>query len=251
MRHSKKLVFIHIPKNAGTSLRLLLESNYKEDERRSIYSHKDLDQQLKSALEDPDVKCIYGHFPLRPVIAESNATVVTLFREPIARSMSHYNHYSKRINEKHIELMKGIESPKDFTRLVQSNNRQTAFMSGYLNQKEFLEDKEVLHKALANLDRLDAVGFTEHYAASIAYFGELFDWKNTAVEYHNSGGRKKEIAGKTVWESMNQFDLPLYQAAVDQFSGKLKAYEGRAPRVPKPPILKRIKVYLRALSSKF
>ena len=79
MRHSKKLVFIHIPKTAGTSLRLLLESNYKEGERRSIYSHKDLDQQLKSALERPDIKCIYGHFPLRPVIAESNATVVTLF----------------------------------------------------------------------------------------------------------------------------------------------------------------------------
>ena len=74
------------------------------------YTATSLNQQLKSALEDPDVKCICGHFPLRPVIAESNAMVVTLFREPIARSISHYNHYSKRINEKHIELMKGIES---------------------------------------------------------------------------------------------------------------------------------------------
>jgi hypothetical protein len=98
---------------------------------------------------------------------------------------------------------------------------------------------------------LDAVGFTEHYAASIAYFGEQFGWKNTLVEHHNSGGKKKEVAAKAVWESMNQYDLPLYDQAVERFAGILKGYEGRAPRVPKPPLLKRVKGYLRALSSKF
>ena len=123
MSKSKKLVFIHIPKTAGTSLRLLLESNYTEAERAAIYSHQDLDENLTKALADPKIKCIYGHFPLRPVIIASDATVVTLLREPIARSISHYNHYSKRMNEKHTNLMEGVETPEDFTKLVQSNQK--------------------------------------------------------------------------------------------------------------------------------
>jgi len=72
MSNSKKLVFIHIPKTAGTSLRLLLESNYREDERIGIYSHENLDQRLAEALADPKIKCIYGHFPLRPAVVETH-----------------------------------------------------------------------------------------------------------------------------------------------------------------------------------
>jgi hypothetical protein len=250
MSKSKKLVFIHIPKTAGTSLRLLLESNYKESERIGIYSHENLDQRLAEALADPKIKCIYGHFPLRPVVVESDALVMTLMREPIARSMSHYNHYSKRMNEKHAKLMEGIETPEDFTKLVQSNNRQTAFLSGYLNQKEFLKDPTVLDMALKNFDRLDAVGFTEHYAASIAYFGTILGWKNTQAEHHNKGG-KKSVEPGAIWSTMNNYDLPLYAAALERFAPVLKQYEGMAPRVPKPPVIVRIKNYLRALSSKF
>ena len=250
MSNSKKLVFIHIPKTAGTSLRLLLESNYREHERIGIYSHENLDQRLANALADTKIKCIYGHFPLRPIVIESNAMVMTLLREPIARSISHYNHYSKRMNEKHEKLMEGIETPEEFKKLVQSNNRQTAFLSGYLNQREFLKDHTVLEKALKNFDRLDAVGFTEHYAASIAYFGELLDWKNTRAEQHNKGGMKTVEPG-AVWAEMNVYDLPLYAAAVKRFAPTIKAYEGRTPRIPKSTLKTRIVNYLRALSSKF
>ena len=248
MRNPKKLVFIHIPKTAGTSLRLLLESNYKETERVGIYSRENLDLKLKEALENPRIKCIYGHFELRPIIKNSNAHIITMLRTPIERSQSHFLHYQRSITTKHQELFSNVHTPEDFSKLRQSNNRQTAYLGGYI--LDFI-DESVYQNALQNLDRLDAVGFTEYYAASIAYFGDQFGWKNTLVEHHNSGGKKKEVAAKAVWESMNEYDLPLYDQAVARFAEILKAYEGRAPRVPKPPLIKRVKGYLRALSSKF
>jgi vacuolar-type H+-ATPase subunit C/Vma6 len=52
MRNPKKLVFIHIPKTAGTSLRLLIESNYEPHERKSIYTYENLDNELQKASSD-------------------------------------------------------------------------------------------------------------------------------------------------------------------------------------------------------
>lgn len=250
MRNPKKLVFIHIPKTAGTSLRLLIESNYEPHERKSIYTYENLDNELAAALEDPKIKCIFGHFPLRPVIAQSDAMVVTMFREPIARSISHYNHYKRRLNDHHKRLMQDIHSPHDFPKIVESNNRHTAFLSGYLNQRKFLEDPNVLERALESFDRLDAVGFTEEYAASIAYFGSLFNWRNTYVEHHNSGS-KKDDGNLELWKSLNDKDLIVYEKAWERFGPVLEPYKKMKLPIHRIPLWTRIKGYLRALSSKF
>ena len=84
-------------------------------------------------------------FSLTSRHCQSNATVVTLFREPIARSMSHYNHYSKRMNEKHAQLMEGIDSPEDFTNSSEQQSPDGIY-ERLLEPKGVLEDKDVLEK---------------------------------------------------------------------------------------------------------
>lgn len=248
MKGIKKIVFIHIPKTAGTSLRGLIESNYHKGERLAIYSRENLDAVLEDALADPKIKCIYGHFPMRPVIAESDAFVFTMLRDPIRRSISHYNHYLSGHEPKHREVFGHVQSPEDFGKMVHSYNRQSVNVSGYLNrQKKILPDDLVWEQALINLERIDAVLFTEHYAESVAYLGETLGWKNTPVEFRNVGSRK-EIGDRSAWEAMNHWDLKLYALCEKKFLPTIMEYKDIAPRIHWKY---RLKIYLRDLSSKF
>ncbi len=252
MARPKKLVFIHIPKTAGTSLKNLLESNYAEDERLAIYNRENLDEKLAAALKDPKIRCIYGHFPLRPVVVESDAVVVTLFREPVARTISHYNHYKRGLNEEHRRIMEGVNSPEDFAKLPQGNNRQTAFISGHLKNADFFADPHALERAMQNLQRIDFAGFTEHFNASIALFKKELGWKYAWSEHSNSGSKKNEADLET-WRSLNELDLPLVDAAWDIFYPAVQVYEGKKinSRPGDPTLLEKIKYHLRVLSSKF
>ncbi|MEY2962931.1 MAG: hypothetical protein RL754_192 [Bacteroidota bacterium] len=229
-------------------MRGLIETNYAKGERQAVYSRENLDQVLTDALADPKIKCIYGHFPLRPVIAESDAFVFTMLREPIARSISHYNHYMSGHEPKHREVFGHVKSPEDFGKMVHSYNRQSVNVSGFLNRnKQILPDDVVWEQAMINLERINAVLFTEYYAESIAYLGEVLEWKNTPVEFRNRGSRK-EIGHRTAWEAMNTTDLKLYELCLKRYLPELMKYSNVKPKIHWKY---RIKRYLRDLSSKF
>lgn len=248
MSQPKKVVFIHIPKTAGTSIVGLLEANYPKKHRRAIYSLEYLDRELQKALEDPMIHCIYGHFPLRPVIAQSDAFVFTVLRDPVQRSISHYNHYMSGHEPRHREVFAHVKSPEDFGKMVHSYNLQSVHFSGLRNvNREILPDDLVWEHAMANLDRFNAVGFTEHYPESVACFGALLGWHTTEVAYLNIG-KRKETGSRAVWEAMNEWDLKLYEICKEKFLPEVMRYKDIAPRASWKY---KLKSYLRGLSSKF
>lgn len=241
MRTPKKIVFLHIPKTAGTSLVNLLEENYCEEERAAIYSHKDLDFHLENALNNPRIKVIYGHFPLRPCIINSDAFVFTFFRDPVKRVISQYKHHANSQLPLHVELMDKVAAPADYLKLPQAFNRQTRIMSGHLKNAAFEADTKAVNTAIANLERLDFVGFTSRFDASITLLAEALNWR-FCYKVNTNKGVVQEVPNID-WESVSVLDQELFDEAWKRYSPLLSGVKFESRGL--------VRRYLRTLSSKF
>jgi hypothetical protein len=95
------MLFMHIPKTAGTSLRLALEAAYPERERMYLYPPADLEgaiapRDFRSLPEEERHRpsLIVGHFGFGiHDYARQPARYLTMLRDPLDRVVSLYYHY--------------------------------------------------------------------------------------------------------------------------------------------------------------
>ena len=205
-KNIRPIIFVHIPKTAGTSFRsaaseyygknrILNDYGYEAEETSEIvlehyYQEEDADL-LRGASKSYDL--ISGHYPAsryRAIFVD--APVAVFIREPIARVVSEYNH-SCNLNG-----YKG--SLRSFYSEEIYQNRQYKLLAGL------------------SLDELAFVGITDEYDLSLSMFNDLFDadlqshsmnrgdYKNTNF----SDLSKEDIAEIT---ELNQKDIALYVAA--------------------------------------
>ncbi|PGC80398.1 sulfotransferase family 2 domain-containing protein [Bacillus toyonensis] len=233
MVNTELIIFVHIAKTGGTTLRGVLDKQYGSDSL-FMYTHKTIEslsnkEQILTTLQNhiTNVKAISGHFafgmkyaeidePLLPLIQIGRKiTYVSMIRRPVDRIFSLYHHY-KRNNWLHSEL-----TFKNFiTHKLYDLNHQTHYISGTLAPNLDIAKTNIMnHFAL--------VGVTDMYKESLFLMKKRFNWTN--FKYDKLGVFVKpslipDIPNKLI-ESINNdnhLDLELYKFTRKLLKKKIK-----------------------------
>lgn len=219
-KEKRIIVFAHVPKTAGTSLKYLLRryfglSHMDAKSRKgvpdAIYRPKDL---RKDILFYPKLKLIASH-GLKPYVSfeefEARMQWFTFMREPIARYISHYIHQQTSNHE--IYKMDMIKWSKRF-------RRDNCTVRMFAGERNLEKAKEMLHK------RFKVIGLTEEFDTSVrliknAFGLERFDTKleKRKMIIRDTSIKDNLMQNYNLYEESilenNQLDLELYKYFIE------------------------------------
>src|SRR4051812_5972736 len=99
MNRPAHLIFLHIPKTAGSTLTTIMHRQYSADEIYDIYEVRKSPQLMALPEEQrAKIKLLKGHIPfgLHAFLPNGKAEYFTILREPVDRVLSHYYHFARQ-----------------------------------------------------------------------------------------------------------------------------------------------------------
>ncbi len=239
------LIFIHIPKTAGSTINGLLKRNFPSESRFYVDPSNVKDSKNRLAMlsnqERSAIRLLHGHmaFGWHVLLPASSCRYFTLVRDPVERVVSHYSyvryrsdytHYLREIvDKKNMSLTEYVESGV----CDELNNGQVRLLAGVeeIVQEPFgashipygSNDSGLLYQALDNVDRyFDMVGIQEHFEKTLLLMEYRLGLEDIRYVSRNMGHRDyKRVqatpAERAVIESYNKLDLELYRLMARKF----------------------------------
>jgi hypothetical protein len=234
------LIFLHIPKTAGSTLMRILENQYGSERVLKLYDSTYGDEVASlSAEELSRTRVIAGHFYFGAHHRlPARFRYLTFLREPVARVLSHYE-FVRRRPEHYLHEAASSLSLADYVHFcgaAEPNNDQTRLLAGAeMASSDGTCSPAMLPAAKRNLDLHAAVGLTEAFDASLVLMGRTFGWKRPLYVRRNVSARSDGEAtlsaqAREVVEEHNSLDAELYGYACERFRRDVADYGGDFPR---------------------
>ncbi len=237
MELGKVVIFLHIPKTAGTTLNSILDREYGKKATFII----DVDNPGKSIAELARMPNesrrrilllrnwhipfgVHQHIP-------SPSTYITVLREPVNRLVSHYYHVSRTKDHYLHELVTSRRmSLHDYVTSgisTELDNDQTRMLAGAGDSIPFGQCAEsLLTEAIDNIDRyFSFAGVTEYFDESLIHMHGILGWRKRPLYVRENRSKNKPplmaIPDRTIAaiKQHNELDCRLYEHVKSQLEG--------------------------------
>lgn len=230
----RSIIFLHVPKAAGSTLNKIIERQYEQKSIFSIENGSHVKEFIAEFKRLPEarkreIKVFQGHvkFGLHEHLPQPS-TYITIIRDPVERIISHY-YYVLRTPRHYLydEVTSKNMSLKDYvgSRITtELDNAQTRILSG-IELVGFGEcSTEILESAKKNLqEHFSVVGLTERFDETLLLLKRAFQWKNPFyIKQNVTKNRllKEDISKETlnIIEKYNELDIELYRYVEKMFN---------------------------------
>ena len=223
------LVFLHIPKTAGSTLVSFLEREYGPGAVLDLYDSTFGDEVAALTPEEIGrIRVVAGHFYFG--VHErlpGPCHYLTFLRDPVERVVSHYR-FVQRQPEHYLHEAASTLSLPEYVRscgTAEPNNDQTRLLAGRkLASGDGGSSRAMLPLAKRNLDRHAVIGLTEAFDASLLLMRRVFDWSRPFYVSRNIGDRRELVDPDTreLILSHNELDAELYRYGRERFENEIR-----------------------------
>ena len=232
------ILFVHIPKNAGTTLASIIEYQYIDTYLYSMLWCDDLPAEEKER-----IILIKGHFHfgIHETLPHPKYSYFIILRDPIDRVLSHYYYIKNTIQHQlheeisNIDLLEFVSNPKyDIeiynlqTRYLIPDKLQDLPKSEHNIIKYFSDlDFEVAKYNLIN--HFNFIGIAERFDESIILLNRIMNWNVKDYKLQNKSSNRlsvSEVSNEVleIIKKKNEYDIKIYELANILLSEKLNGY---------------------------
>jgi hypothetical protein len=238
------LVFIHIPKTGGMSLREFLLGHYRKPTFWIVDPVKDTTWLRSIPREERERYSLceghmyYGVHELLP----RPCVYMTMLRDPVERVLSYYSHLRGRDDHFLHDAVKDLSLADCFRRglTVELDNYMVRALTSLRNVDVPFGavTAQMLEEAKAHLSGM-LVGITERFDDSMSHFQARLNWRSARAPRTNITAariRREDLSPEDLdlLRQTNSLDAELYQYAVTLFEARLR---GESTLVPiRPPV---------------